>query len=118
MKSMTHKCACCFPQASPGCGYKWYHLQCWHPALTTLAPHLRVHHTRHFVREFLHIRKVTWVWPLFVHLCWELQEHSYVCVSTLSSGAAAEQAGACASPLSGTFLGIYLIPLSLWPDSN
>lgn len=44
-----------FPQASPGCGYKWYHLQCWHPVLTMFAPHLHVHDASHFVRKFLHI---------------------------------------------------------------
>lgn len=118
MKFMSHKCACCFLQASPGCGYKWYHIKCWHPVLTMLAPHLQVQDTNYFLRKFLHVYR--YLAPL-VMICqfggfffsgnWGIiymSVHIYSCQMVLPL-----HDNPYASTLSGTFLGTCLISLSL-----
>lgn len=97
---MSHKCACCFLQASPGCGYKWYHIKCWHPVLTMLAPHLQVQDTNYFLRKFLHVYR--YLAPL-VMICqfggfffWELGNNLYVCAHILlPDGAASAWQSVC-----------------------
>lgn len=121
MKFMSHKCACCFLQASPGCGYKWYHIKCWHPVLTMLAPHLQVQDTSHFLRKFLHVYRylAPWLWSWSANLSgvffffWELRNNLYVCAHiVLPDGVASAWQSVCIHFV-WTFLGTSLISLSL-----
>lgn len=96
---MSHKCACCFPQASPGCGYKWYYIFCWHPVLTMLAPHLHVQDTSHFLHKFLHVPQVPGSLAVAILCQFDLEvfffflgiaeSFSCLCIHTLLSGGAA-----------------------------